>query len=107
MKAKFVKQLDDLNKQEEEWKRTIRDLERRFKEEVDQLGIAGHDIQNEIPKLVDEQLPSIYEQIYNSCQDKTFQRAVQYYISFVSFMSGKDAIQIFNLVPALRFMKCS
>jgi hypothetical protein len=96
--------LTDLNKQEEEWKRTIRDLERRFKDEVDQLGIAGYDIQNEIPKLVDEQLPSIYEQIFQSCQDNTFQKAVQYYISFVSFMSGKDAIQTFDLIPALRFM---
>lgn len=104
MIKKNEKQIEDLNRREEDWKRTARDFQRKYREECDQLGIEGVNIEIEFPTLLEKQLPLWYEKLHQACQDRTFQRAMQYYLSFVSFMSGKDAIKNFDSIPVVRFV---
>ncbi|KAL0477350.1 CDK5 regulatory subunit-associated protein Cdk5rap3 [Acrasis kona] len=101
--GKYRKQIDELDQKEQDWHKTVRDLRRKFLEECEMFGIQTSS-KSDLYETTKRELPHWYNKIYEACNDAEFKKSINYYISFVSFMSGKDAVADFNTLPVLRFL---
>jgi hypothetical protein len=101
--VKLQKQLDDLNKKEQDWKRSVDVFQKKFKEQCNELCISGENVDAEIPQLVNE-LPSYYAKIREASCSEQFEQAFKFYVSFASFMSGKDLLREAYFMPVLKFL---
>eukprot|EP01117_Protostelium_nocturnum_P011227 TRINITY_DN4078_c0_g1_i1.p1 TRINITY_DN4078_c0_g1~~TRINITY_DN4078_c0_g1_i1.p1 ORF type:complete len:377 (+),score=127.80 TRINITY_DN4078_c0_g1_i1:180-1310(+) len=94
------KEMMELERKEVEFKKQIVNLEQRFKQSCNSLGINGNDIRTEILQSVGE-LDVIFEKIASILKEESFEETIAFYEHFV-YLSIEEKSE--NGFPLLRYV---
>lgn len=89
----FENQIQELAYEEQSYKNSIANSEKEFASYCEKIGIAGENIQKEVPALI-KHLPEIFDKFVGLIQTPLMREILEYYYGFTRYVNPKQNEQV-------------